>query len=81
MKALLTIAILGLLCLGSIACASAAEEGIEFRTDICTRQQDGYGDMAITKDGKVLCVFENGTGDYCEKLSIVQVDLESLVTE
>lgn len=42
MKALLTIAILGLLCLGSIECASASEEGIEFRTDICTRQQDGY---------------------------------------
>ncbi len=37
--------------------------------------------MAITKEGKILCVFENGKGDYCEKLSIVQVDPEWLVSE
>ncbi|MDP6543498.1 MAG: exo-alpha-sialidase [Phycisphaerae bacterium] len=34
----------------------------------------GYSDMAITTDGKILCVFENGKRDYCEKISIVQVD-------
>jgi len=34
----------------------------------------GYSDMAVTKDGKILCVFENGKRDYCEKMSIVQVD-------
>jgi len=38
----------------------------------------GYTDMAVTKKGKILCVFENGKGDYCEKLSIVQVDPEWL---
>ena len=41
----------------------------------------GYSDMAITKDGKILCVFENGTGDYCEKISIVQVDRAWLVAD
>jgi sialidase-1 len=34
----------------------------------------GYSDMAITKEGKILCIFENGIKDYCEKISIVQVD-------
>jgi len=34
----------------------------------------GYSDMAITEEGKILCVFENGKKDYCEKISIVQVD-------
>ncbi len=34
----------------------------------------GYSDMAITKNGKILCLFENGIRDYCEKISIVQVD-------
>ena len=34
----------------------------------------GYSDMAVTKEGKILCIFENGTKDYCERISIVQVD-------
>lgn len=34
----------------------------------------GYSDMAVTKEGKILCVFENGEKDYCEKISIVEVD-------
>jgi len=34
----------------------------------------GYSDMAVTKEGKIRCVFENGEGDYCERLSIAQVD-------
>jgi len=34
----------------------------------------GYSDMAVTKEGKILCVFENGVKDYCERISIVQVD-------
>jgi len=31
----------------------------------------GYSDIAIKKDGQILCVFENGKRDYCEKISIV----------
>ena len=40
----------------------------------------GYSDMAVTKKGKILCVFENGKRDYCEKISIVQVDPAWLAT-
>jgi hypothetical protein len=36
----------------------------------------GYSDMAVTKEGKILCVFENGEGDYCVRMSIAQVDRE-----
>ena len=39
----------------------------------------GYSDMAVTKEGKILCVFENGTKDYCEKISIVQADRAWLI--
>jgi sialidase-1 len=39
----------------------------------------GYSDMAVTKDGKILCAFENGKQDYCQKISVVQVDRASLV--
>lgn len=39
----------------------------------------GYSDMAVTTDGKILCVFENGEKDYCEKISVVQVDREWLL--
>lgn len=39
----------------------------------------GYSGMAITKAGKILCVYENGTHDFCEKISIVQVDRTTLV--
>ena len=38
-----------------------------------------YSGMVITKEGKILCVYENGTRDYCEKISIVQVDRAALV--
>jgi len=41
----------------------------------------GYSDLAVTKEGKILCVFENGTNDYCEKISIVQVDRAWLVAD
>ncbi len=34
----------------------------------------GYSDLAVTKEGKILCVFENGKKDYCEKISIVEVE-------
>jgi sialidase-1 len=34
----------------------------------------GYSDLAVTKDGKILCAFENGKQDYCQKISVVQVD-------
>jgi hypothetical protein len=30
--------------------------------------------MAVTKDGKILCVYENGERDYCEKLTVALVD-------
>jgi len=39
----------------------------------------GYSDMAITKDGKILCAFENGTRDYCEKISVAQVTRQWLL--
>jgi len=38
-----------------------------------------YSDMAITKNGRILCVFENGVNDYCEKISVVEVDRKWLV--
>jgi len=41
----------------------------------------GYSDMAVTKEGKILCAFENGTKDYCEKISIVQLDRAWLVAD
>ena len=39
----------------------------------------GYSGIAVTKEGKILCVYENGTRDYCEKISVVQVDRAALV--
>jgi sialidase-1 len=39
----------------------------------------GYSDIAVTKDGKIFCVFENGTNDYCDKISVVQVDRQWLL--
>jgi Neuraminidase (sialidase) len=44
------------------------------------KELSGYSDMAITKEGKILCLFENGKKDYCEKISIVQVDRRWLLT-
>ena len=41
---------------------------------VLNKALSGYSDMAITNKGKILCLFENGTKDYCEKISIVQVD-------
>ena len=31
----------------------------------------GYSDLAVKKNGQILCVFENGKRDYCEKISII----------
>ena len=39
----------------------------------------GYSDIAVTKDGKIFCVFENGGSDYCDKISVVQVDRDWLL--
>ncbi len=39
----------------------------------------GYSGMVINKEGEILCVYENGVRDYCEKISIVQVDRAALV--
>jgi sialidase-1 len=39
----------------------------------------GYSDIAVTKDGRIFCVFENGTNDYCDKISVVQVDRKWLL--
>jgi len=39
----------------------------------------GYSDLAVTKDGRIFCVFENGEKDYCEKISIVEVEREWLL--
>ena len=41
---------------------------------ILRKRLAGYSDMAITKEGKILCVYENGERDYCERISIAQVD-------
>ena len=41
----------------------------------------GYSDMAITKDGKIICVYENGIKDYCEKLTVVQLDRSWIAAE
>jgi len=32
-----------------------------------------YSDMAVTKDGEILCLFENGEQRYHERISIVEV--------
>jgi len=34
----------------------------------------GYSDMAVTKEGRILCLFENGKKDYCENITIVEVN-------
>ena len=47
---------------------------------VLNKELAGYSDMAITKEGKILCLFENGKRDYCEKISIVQVDRQWLLT-
>lgn len=39
----------------------------------------GYSSLAVTKEGEILCVFENGKGDFCEKITVVQVDRAALV--
>jgi len=38
-----------------------------------------YSDMAVTKEGKILCVFENGNQNFYQKISVVPVDRASLV--
>lgn len=34
----------------------------------------GYSDMAINAQGHILCIFENGERDYCEKITIACVE-------
>lgn len=46
---------------------------------VINKELAGYSDLAVTKEGKILCIFENGEKDYCEKISIVQVDREWLL--
>ncbi|MFC1601379.1 exo-alpha-sialidase [Candidatus Sumerlaeota bacterium] len=48
---------------------------------VLRKQLAGYSDMAVTKEGKILCVFENGEGDYCERISFTQVDRAWLVAD
>jgi sialidase-1 len=33
----------------------------------------GYSDLAIGKNGNILCLFENGERDYCEKITFVEL--------
>ena len=40
-----------------------------------------YSDMAITKKGEILCLFENGKNKYHEKISIVKVKRNWLTTD
>jgi sialidase-1 len=39
----------------------------------------GYSDIAVTTDGRIFCAFENGINDYCDKISVVQVDRKWLI--
>ncbi len=34
----------------------------------------GYSDLAVTEQGKILCLFENGNENYRQKISLVVVD-------
>lgn len=38
----------------------------------------GYSDLAQTKDGSILCIFENGEHNYHEKISVVKLSNELL---
>ena len=40
----------------------------------------GYSDIAVKKNGQILCVFENGKKDYCEKISIACLERSWLMT-
>ena len=33
----------------------------------------GYSDLALAKNGNILCLFENGEKDYCEKITIAEL--------
>ena len=33
----------------------------------------GYSDLAVAKNGNILCLFENGARDYCEKITFVEL--------
>lgn len=46
---------------------------------ILNKKLSGYSDLAVAKNGNILCVFENGIKDYCEKISIVEVSREWLL--
>jgi sialidase-1 len=40
----------------------------------------GYSDMAVTKDGRIFCAFENGVLDYCDYISVAEVSREWLLS-
>jgi sialidase-1 len=44
-------------------------------------EKAGYSDMAITDKGTILCLFENGSKDYREKISLVAVNREWLIDQ
>ena len=41
----------------------------------------GYSDMAVSTDGNIFCVFENGVADYCEKITVVELDRDWILAE
>jgi sialidase-1 len=41
----------------------------------------GYSDLAIGKNGNILCLFENGERDYCEKITIAELKPSWLTRE
>jgi len=41
----------------------------------------GYSDLAIAKNGNILCLFENGERDYCEKITIAELKPSWLTRE
>ncbi len=40
----------------------------------------GYSDLAVTERGKILCLFENGSENYHQKISLMIVDREWLTS-
>lgn len=41
---------------------------------VITEGLSGYSDLGITKDGKILCLYENGSENYRQKISAILVD-------
>ncbi|MHC4252167.1 MAG: exo-alpha-sialidase, partial [Planctomycetota bacterium] len=45
---------------------------------VVNKGRAGYSDVAVTRQGTILCLFENGERDYRERISVVEVTREWL---